>query len=138
MAPRRKNVNALIVVAHGSRNKKSAEQVTALCQKISEKARNLSAQNKFDRVTHAFLQFASPLLGDTIDDLVQKGARRIIVFPLFIAAGSHLLKDIPEAVEAAGKTYPGVVFSITQHLGGIAAIEDIILDEVMADINVPE
>jgi len=131
-------MNALIVVAHGSRNKKSAEQVTALCQKISEKARNLSDQNKFDRVAHAFLQFASPLLEETIDDLVQRGALRVIVFPLFIAAGSHLLKDIPEAVEKAGKTYPNVKFSITRHLGGIEAIEDIILHEVVAGINLQE
>ena len=126
-------MNALIVVAHGSRNKKSAQQVAALCQKISEKA-----QNKFDLVAHAFLQFASPLLVGAIDDLVQRGARRVIVFPLFIAAGSHLLEDIPEAVETAGKTYPGVTFSITRHLGGIEALEDIIVHEVMTDVNFRE
>jgi sirohydrochlorin ferrochelatase len=141
--PRRKNVNALIIVAHGSRNKKSAQQVAALCQKISEKAGNLSEQNKFDQnkfdlVAHAFLQFASPLLEETIDDLVQRGARRVIVFPLFIAAGSHLLKDIPEAVETAGKAYPGVSFSITRHLGAIEAIEDIIVHEVMTQVNLQE
>jgi len=126
-------VNALIIVAHGSRNKKSAQQVAALCQKISEKA-----QNKFDLVAHAFLQFASPLLEETIEDLVQRGARRVIVFPLFIAAGSHLLQDIPEAVEKAGKTYPGVAFSITRHLGGIEAIEDIIFHEVITILNCQE
>lgn len=131
-------MNALIVVAHGSRNKKSAQQVAALCQKISEKARNLSEQNKFDLVAHAFLQFSSPLLKEAIDDLVQRGARRVVVFPFFIAAGSHLLEDIPKAVETAGKTYPGVTFSITRHLGGIEAIEDIILHEVMIDVNFPE
>ena len=131
-------MNALIIVAHGSRNKKSAQQVAALCQKISEKAGNLSDQNKFDLVAHAFLQFASPLLEETIDDLVQRGARRVIVFPLFIAAGSHLLKDIPEAVETAGKAHPGVSFSITRHLGAIEAIEDIIVHEVMTQVNSQE
>jgi len=133
-------VNALIIVAHGSRNKESAQQVAALCQKISEKAQNLSdqnksGQNKFNMVAHAFLQFASPLLEETIEDLVQRGACRIVVFPFFIAAGSHLLQDIPEAVEKADKAYPGVEFSITRHLGGIEAIEDIILKEVMIHVN---
>lgn len=126
-------MNVLIIVAHGSRNKKSAQQVAALCQKISEKA-----QNKFDLVAHAFLQFASPFLEETIEDLVQRGARRVIVFPLFIAAGSHLLQDIPEAVEKAGKAYPGVAFTLTRHLGGIEAIEDIILHEVMTPVNCQE
>jgi sirohydrochlorin cobaltochelatase len=127
---RRKNMNALIIVAHGSRNKESARQVAALCQKIAEKT-----QNRFDLVAHAFLQFASPLLEETIDNLVQRGARRVIVFPFFIAAGSHLLKDIPEAVETAGKAYPRVAFSIARHLGGIEAIEDIIVHEVMTQVN---
>ena len=123
-------MNALIIVAHGSRNRESAQQVAALCQKVSEKAKN-----RFDIVAHAFLQFASPLLEETIEELVQRGAKRIIVFPFFIAAGSHLLEDIPALVEAAGKAYPGVDFSITRHLGGIDSIEDIILDEVVTHLN---
>ena len=133
-------MNALIIVAHGSRNKESASQVAALCQRLSDRAKNLGdqhggARKKFDRVAHAFLQFASPGLEETIADLVQQGANRIIVFPFFIAAGSHLLTDIPEAIEAAQKTYPGVAFSITRHLGGIDAIEEIIHNEVMRQLN---
>jgi sirohydrochlorin cobaltochelatase len=136
-------MNALIIVAHGSRNKESARQVSTLCQKMSDKVKNLGdqdplARNKFDRVAHAFLQFASPGLEETIEDLVQQGTHKIIVFPFFIAAGSHLLTDIPEAIEAARKTYPGVAFSITRHLGGIGAIEEIILDEVMTQLNSQE
>jgi len=136
-------VNALIIVAHGSRNKESARQVAALCQKLSDKAKNIADQhpfvrNKFDRVAHAFLQFASPGLEETIEDLVQQGTHKIIIFPFFIAAGSHLLTDIPQAIEAARKIYPGVEFSITRHLGGISAIEEIILNEVMTQLNPAE
>ena len=132
-------MNALIIVAHGSRNKESARQVAALCQKLSDKAKRLGDEHecglKFDRVAHAFLEFSSPGLEETIEDLVQGGVQKIIVFPFFIAAGSHLLTDIPEAIEAARKTYPGVEFSITRHLGGITAIEEIILSEVMTQLN---
>jgi len=143
-------VNALIIVAHGSRNRESARQVAALCQRMSGKIKNRpgdsqpgrkksdpdqsdpdqSDQVRFDVVVPAFLQFSSPLLEDAIDDLVQRGAGRIVVFPFFIAAGSHLLNDIPELVEKAGKVHPGVKFFITRHLGGIDSIEDIILGEV--------
>jgi sirohydrochlorin ferrochelatase len=135
-------MNALIIVAHGSRNKESARQVAALCQKLSEKAKSFGDEQrcdqKFDRVAHAFLQFSSPGFEETIEDLVQGGAQKIIVFPFFIAAGSHLLTDIPQAVETAQKTYPGVDFSITRHLGGITAIEEIILTEVMTQLNPEE
>ncbi len=143
-------MNALIIVAHGSRRKESAQQVAALCQKLSKKVgilsdqnrsgQNRSGQNKFgpknfDLVVPAFLQFSSPLLEEVIEDLVQRGIRKIIVFPFFIAAGSHLLKDIPESVEKAGNAHPGVDFTITRHLGVIDSIEDIILKEVESHLN---
>ncbi|MCP3939975.1 MAG: cobalamin biosynthesis protein CbiX [Desulfobacteraceae bacterium] len=128
-------MNALIIVAHGSRKKESVRQVAALCQKLSEKIQNLSDKNRFDVVMPGFLQFCSPLLEETIEDLVQKGAARIVIFPFFIAAGSHLLKDIPESIEKAGKAYPWVEFSITRHLGGIETIEDLILKEVKVHLN---
>jgi sirohydrochlorin ferrochelatase len=135
---RKKNMNGLIIVAHGSRKKESARQVTALCEKISEKIQNLSKGDGgkgFDMVVPAFLQFSSPLLEDAIGQLVRKGALKIVVFPFFIAAGSHLLKDIPALIEGAGNDYPGVEFSITRHLGGIDSIEDIISNEVVSHLN---
>ncbi|MCP4721978.1 MAG: hypothetical protein GY860_21160, partial [Desulfobacteraceae bacterium] len=52
-----------------------------------------------------------------------------------IAAGSHLLKDIPELIERADKAYPGVDFAITRHLGGIDAIEDLIIKEVVTHLK---
>jgi len=118
-------VNALIIVAHGSRKKESALQVAALCAKVSEKS-----GKQFDRVEYAFLQFAEPLLRDKIENLVEKGAKKIIIFPFFIAAGSHILEDIPRLVEKAGHDYPGTELSITRHLGIIESIEDLILAEV--------
>ncbi len=117
----------MIIVAHGSRKKESALQVAALCKKVFEKS-----GNQFDKVEYAFLQFGDPLLTDKIEDLVQNGVKKIIVFPFFIAAGSHILKDIPELVENAGRIHPRVDFSITRHLGVIESIEDLILTEVSA------
>ena len=120
-------MNALIIVAHGSRKKESVQQVAALCEKVSEKA-----GNQFDEVEYAFLQFAEPLLKVKIEEMVEKGAKKIIIFPFFIAAGSHILIDIPTLVEKAGQDYPGVELSITRHLGIIESIEDLIFAEVEA------
>lgn len=123
----------LIIAAHGSRNKASAKQVAALCQKVEDK--NSRQSPGFDRVVHGFLQFSEPSLETVIDLQAGQGAKRIVVFPFFIAAGSHILEDIPELVEKAGSKYPDIEFSITPHLGVMDTIEDLILEEVSSHIT---
>ncbi len=118
-------VKVLIIAAHGSRKEESAREVAALTEKL-----NLKAKPDFDRVDHGFLQFSDPLLPDVIDNAVKQGADKIVIFPFFISAGSHILIDIPELVKEAGTTYPAVEFSITRHLGVAVSIEDVILNEV--------
>ncbi len=123
-------MNVLIVAAHGSRKKESALDVACLCEKLGKKA-----QDRFDRVEYAFLQFATPLLEAKIEAVVKNGARQIIVFPLFIAVGSHVLADIPRIIETARTLYPHVSISITRHLGVADKIEDLILGEVTTHLN---
>lgn len=119
-------MKALIIAAHGSRKKESNFEVASLTERLSQKA-----TGSFDIVDHAFLQFAEPLLEHKIEELVQKGAKKIVVFPFFIASGSHILVDIPELIKKIKKTNPNVDFKVTRHLGKIDAIEDIILREVL-------
>ena len=125
-------MRVLIVVAHGSRKKASALEVAALVEKISEKT------DDFDWITHAFLQFSPPLLSDVIEAAVAKGADQVVLFPFFIATGSHVQSDIPEAAASAQEKHPDVCFTITRHLGVIHAVEDLILDEVAAHLAGPE
>jgi len=120
-------VKALIIAAHGSRRTESNLEVESLAKRLSQKA-----TGSFKTVVHAFIQFADPFLEKTIDDLVQKGATQIVIFPFFIASGSHILVDIPEFIKNAQHSHPHVDFKVTKHLGKIAAIEEIILHEVMA------
>ncbi|MCG8637658.1 MAG: CbiX/SirB N-terminal domain-containing protein [Desulfobacterales bacterium] len=118
-------MKVLIIAAHGSRKAESAREVAALTEKIS-----LKSGACFDRVDHGFLQFSEPLLPGVIDNAVALGATQIVIFPFFISAGSHILTDIPELVAESGKTYPGVEFTVTRHLGAAASVEDVILGEV--------
>jgi sirohydrochlorin cobaltochelatase len=119
-------VKALIIAAHGSRKEESNQEVAALAKRLSQKA-----TGSFDLVSHAFIQFAEPLLEDKIHELVQTGARKIVIFPLFIASGSHILVDIPELVKKTQLVHEQVKITVTRHLGQIDAIQEIILHEVM-------
>lgn len=118
-------MKALIVAAHGSRKPETALAVEALVEKLARKA-----ADEFLFVEHAFLQFAEPGLEDVINTLVRKGANHIFIFPLFIAAGTHVLEDLPRCLEKAKTIHPGVTFTLTPHLGALKSIEDLILDAV--------
>ena len=124
---REKGVKVLIIAAHGSRKKKSNLEVATLAERVSKKAKG-----SFEEVGHAFLQLADPLLEKKINELVKKGATKIVIFPFFIGSGNHILVDIPELVKKAQSAYPKVDFKLTRHLGKIEAIEDVIIHEVMA------
>ena len=69
-------MKTLIIAAHGSRKKESNLEVASLAARVSEKAAGL-----FEKVEYAFLQIAEPLLEKKIDELVQKGAAEIVIFP---------------------------------------------------------
>ena len=119
-------MKALIIAAHGSRKKESNLEVASLAARVLEKAKG-----SFETVDHAFLQMADPFLENKIDELVQKGATKIVIFPFFIGSGSHILVDIPKLVKQAQLTYKHVEFKLTRHLGKIEAIEDVIIHEVI-------
>jgi len=119
-------LKALIIAAHGSRKKESNLEVAALVERLRKKA-----SKSFEIVEHAFLQMADPLLEKKINELVQKGAAKIVIFPFFIGSGSHILVDIPELLKQKQLTYGHVEFKLTRHLGKIEAIEDLILREVI-------
>lgn len=118
-------MNVLVIAAHGSRKAASNIEVEKLAARLA-----LKHEGGFERVVHAFLQIAEPLLETTLADLAGTGAARIVVFPFFIGSGSHILEDIPNLVERARKKYPDVEFILTRHLGKIPAVEQVIIDEV--------
>ena len=116
-------MNVLMIAAHGSRKKTSNAEVADLARRLGD-----SLASRFDRVEHAFLQFAEPLLEDRLDALARDGAGRIVLFPFFIAAGSHITEDIPALVEKIKGRFPDVQIVVTRHLGALDAIDSVISD----------
>lgn len=123
-------MNILIIAAHGSRKETSNREVAELARKLSGKLSHM-----FDRVTHAFLQFADPLLAQELSAHASRGAKKIVVFPFFIGSGSHILTDIPDLVEKTKRRHPNTGFEITRHLGSLETIEDVIIKEVIKNAS---
>ncbi|MEX1056724.1 MAG: CbiX/SirB N-terminal domain-containing protein [Natronospirillum sp.] len=104
-------MKALLLAAHGSRVDRSNEEFQVLAERVSK---HLSG--RYDVITTAFLELATPTIGDEIDRLVAAGAERIRILPCFLLEGSHVGEDIPALVATARDKHPGVKMELQPHL----------------------
>lgn len=117
-------MNALLVVAHGSRKKESNDEILKRAAELND-----TNDSPFDTVLCAFNQFSGPTVDEQISKLAALHVNEITVLPYFIAAGSHVTKDIPELVEQAREKYPAIRFHISPHIGAFKGINHLIIDE---------
>jgi sirohydrochlorin ferrochelatase len=113
----------LLIVAHGSRRQASNDEVRALGERVRE-----LRDPGIDQVAVAFLELAEPSIPDALARCAAGGAGEIIVFPYFLAAGTHVASDIPEALEAFRQGHPDIQVRLATHLGASPSLARIILD----------
>ena len=122
----------LILIAHGSRNPRSNDEVCQLCTR-------LSAQAAVTEVVPAFLELAEPTLEATVRQVAASGASRILVLPYFLNSGRHVTEDVPALVEQARLAHPDMRIELLPHVGGtqpfLSALEAIITEQ-MAQVSV--
>lgn len=120
----------LLIVAHGSRRQASNDEVRVLANRLSA-----IHHEGIGDVEVAFLELAEPSIADGLANCVKKGAREIVVFPYFLAAGTHVAADIPEEIEAFRAQHPHVKVSVTPHLGAAPDLPYTILGMVAAGLS---
>ena len=115
----------LLIIAHGSRRQASNDEVRQLAERVAAQR-----GTDIDAVEVAFLELAEPSIPDGLSRCVAKGAAEIVVFPYFLAAGTHVVSDIPEAIDAFQITNPQVHVRLTPHLGASETLPGAILGVV--------
>ncbi|MBN1292704.1 MAG: CbiX/SirB N-terminal domain-containing protein [Candidatus Latescibacteria bacterium] len=118
-------MKGLLLVAHGSRKKESAEEISGLKQKL----RDLS-HGEFDVVDHAFLQKASPKFDEKMQEFVSNGISDIMVLPYFLATGSHVASDIPRVIFDIRQKFPNVKIRMLPHIGAAAGMVQLLWDHI--------
>lgn len=116
-------MQALLVVAHGSRRQESNDEV----RKLTSQIRQLNHE-PYDHIDCAFLELAEPSIPDGIEGCIRQGASVVTVLPYFLSAGRHVREDIPELVEAARQRHPGVDLVLCEHLGTAGSLAQLMLD----------
>jgi len=118
-------MKGLLFLAHGS---KVAETNETLEQYINA----LSTKTDYDFVIGAYLQLMDPDLHQAIEDMVEKGALSIDIFPFFLFKGNHMLMDIPVEIEAAQANHPGLHIRFLDCIGYDEVLVDLILNRLSA------
>ncbi len=118
----------VVVLAHGSKVKSGNEGLFKIVEM-------LRAMGKWDMVEAGFLQLAKPGLTEAVKDIVGKGAKRVVVMPLLLFSGNHVLKDIPEEIEKEQKKYPDVEFCYAKNIGADERIAQITGEKIEDAIN---
>ncbi len=115
-------MKVLLLVAHGSRKEGANEEVVRLAERVAE----LGAGD-FDRIVPAFLEFAEPDIHKGIDYCVELGADEVVVVPYFLAAGNHVLRDIPSELACVGQKYPQLSIRTGAHIGASEVMGELVL-----------
>lgn len=125
---------ALVALAHGSRDPRSAATITALTDLVACMRPDL-------RVEPAFLELSDPLVGDVVDRLYAEGHDEIVIVPMLISSAYHANVDIPAVIEAASSRHNDLRVHATDVLGVEAAMFDVLdkrLRTALADARVRE
>ena len=99
--PQPGNAHGIVLFAHGSRDAGWRAPIEA----VAERMRQLSPGA---RVACAYLEFTAPDLAAAVKTLLDEGATRITVWPMFLGAGRHAREDLPRLLDELRVRHPGV------------------------------
>jgi len=105
-------MKSLVIVAHGSRRERSNNEVLELMGSLQHKIKN-----DYPIIESSFLEFASPSIGEAIENCIQQGSTHIEILPYFLSAGKHVHEDIPQEAEKASMSNKNISVEVLPHLG---------------------
>lgn len=117
-------MEALIIIAHGSKVKSSNDEIVDIVSKIKN-----SVDNEL-LVFHAFLELTEPSVFVAINKAIANNCKKIKLFPYFLAAGKHVQEDIPCEIKKFKKLYPEIEFILLSHIGKCNGIENMIISNL--------
>ncbi len=108
---------ALVALAHGSRDPRSAETIRALVGEVRRMRPDL-------RIEVAFLELSTPSFTTVVSKLVRAGFDEIVVVPLLLTEAYHAKVDVPSEIAEAMARHEGLRIRATSVLG----LEGVFLD----------
>ncbi|WP_028479659.1 sirohydrochlorin chelatase [Nocardia sp. CNY236] len=121
---------ALVAVAHGSRDPRSAATMSAVVAAVA------AARPDLD-VRVAFLDLTAPSVEHVVDAVAAAGHTRAVVTPLLLGSAFHASVDLPGLLAAARTRHPQLRLIQADVLGADPALIDALCDRVRAAAGGP-
>ncbi|MEU2089592.1 sirohydrochlorin chelatase [Nocardia beijingensis] len=116
---------ALIAVAHGSRDPRSAATVAAVVGAVAAARPDLDVRT-------AFLDLTAPSVEQVVDAVAADGHTHAVVTPLLLGSAFHARVDLPGLLAAASARHLGLRLTQADVLGVDAALVGALRDRVLA------
>ena len=100
----------IMVCGHGSRDEHAVEEFQSVARGLRERIPQYP-------VEWGFLEFATPIIRDGLDELQKKGVNRVLAVPGMLFAAGHAKNDIPSVLNAYQAQYPELSISYGRELG---------------------
>lgn len=113
----------VILVDHGSKVQAANDMLLAAVAEFQ-------ATTGVPIVEAAHMELAEPTLAQAFARCVERGAKRVVVAPYFLAPGRHSTSDIPRMSAEAAEPYPGVSYCVAQALGVDRRIGEILAGRI--------
>ncbi|WP_117161522.1 sirohydrochlorin chelatase [Paraliobacillus sp. X-1268] len=117
-------MRAVLYICHGSKNDQTNKQFQLELEQMEQYI------NAPIQIT-AFLE-AEPSIIEGVTKCSEQGATEIILVPIFLLPGVHVIKDIPNEVKIAQRTFPEIPIHLGEPLG---AREQLILNTQKRIVN---
>lgn len=105
----------ILLFAHGARDPHWAEPFREVERQVRLRAPN-------SVVTLAFLEFMRPGLVEAGEGLADRGCAEVTLVPLFLGAGGHVRKDVPELLARLRVLRPQVLWRLAPAVGEQAEV----------------
>jgi len=116
-------MQALVLIAHGSRRQASNTEVTNLVSGLKQTGRD-----RYQIIEAGFLEIATPSIPEAVESCIEYGATSVVIVPYFLAAGRHVTEDIPRIVKLITEQHRGVNIHVAEHIGVAGSMNQLILD----------
>jgi sirohydrochlorin cobaltochelatase len=107
---------AYFLIAHGSRDARAYQGLEATAEFVRQHLMSPSSSQNIPLVGTGVLEFGNRPLASQIADFARAaaatGVRQVFLLPLFLAAGNHVLQDLPEAIAEAKSKLLGKAVSL--------------------------
>ena len=114
-------MKAILLIDHGSKRAEANHMLACMANLVQALVGDAAI------VEYAHMELAEPSIPDGFAACVERGATEVIAFPYMLSPGRHSTGDIPNLVNEAAASAPGVRTRVTDAFGVHEKLAELIL-----------